>query len=60
MNIKKYREKSGISQMALAKIVGVSQQAVAAWESGKSYPSSDKLAGIAHTLGCTVDQIVRG
>ncbi len=41
------RDKSGISQMALAHQLGVSRQAVSRWESGDVTPTMDKLKALA-------------
>lgn len=51
------RKAAGLSQTMLAERCGVSQAAVAAWESGIKYPSADKLPLIAGTLGCTIDDL---
>lgn len=44
------RDKSGITQMALAHQLGVSRQAVTRWESGDTAPSMDKLKALAEDL----------
>src|SRR4051794_23304614 len=38
-----HREKAGLTQMALAAEVGISEKAVRNWEAGLSYPSSLNL-----------------
>ena len=52
-----YRNQIGISQRALAKKIGVSQQCVAKWETGNGNPRSDKLPLLAAVLNCTVDEL---
>ena len=59
MNIKKYREKSGITQQQLAAILGVSQSTVAMWETNNSLPRTEKLPEIAKALGCTIDELLK-
>ena len=59
MTIKERRTKVNISQKQLAKMVGVSQQAIAKWECGKSLPRSDKLPIVAKALSCSVDDILK-
>lgn len=46
-NVSKFRRLRGMSQLALANEIGVSQQAVARWESGKSAPRWHHQAAIA-------------
>ena len=57
--ISSYREKRGISQNELAALVGVTQSAVAKWETGDSMPRADKLCQLAEILNCTVDDLLR-
>ena len=56
--IKDLRKKSGMSQEKLAELVGVSRQAVAKWEAGKSSPATDNLFRLAEILGTTTEYIV--
>lgn len=58
-NIQSLRKKSGLRQAELALHLGVTQQAVAKWESGMSLPRADLLPKLASTLGCTVDELLR-
>ena len=48
------RKAAGLTQAALAAILGVSQ---AAWESGAKLPSAHKLPAIAEALSCTIDDL---
>jgi transcriptional regulator with XRE-family HTH domain len=48
--IKKSREQSGISQIALARTLGVSQPLVSAWERAKVAPSLEDLVAIESAL----------
>lgn len=51
------RKAAGYTQVEFAARLGVSQAAVAGWESGESYPSADKLPTIAEVLGCSIDEL---
>ena len=57
--IKYYREKNIFSQADIAERVGVSQQAVAKWETGKSMPRADKLSLLAKLLNCSIDDLFK-
>ena len=48
--LKQCRKKQGISQAELASKLGVTQQAVGKWESGKSSPDPTTVARIAELL----------
>ncbi len=57
MNIKKLRLNKNLSQKKLADKLNVSQQTVAKWENGKSFPRSELLPVIALTLGCKIEEL---
>jgi transcriptional regulator with XRE-family HTH domain len=57
-NIKRLREKAGLSQDALAKILGISRPAVTAIEQGRRRLSADELGRLAKALHVTADQII--
>jgi len=56
VNIAELRKQKGISQDALAKVVGVSGQAVSKWESGGS-PDLSLLPAIADYFDVSIDQL---
>ena len=58
-DIAKIRLKKRMSQRQMADKLGVTQQAVAKWETGKSMPRADMLPQLASILGCTVDELLR-
>ena len=58
INIKKIREEKGILQTELAEKLNINQSAVAAWETGKAFPRTERLREIASILGCTVDELL--
>lgn len=55
--IKAFRLKAGKTQEELAKAIGVTQGAVAQWESGITNPKISSLKAIADVLGCTLDDL---
>lgn len=60
LGLRSCRMKMGLTQVALASIIGVNQSTIADWEAGKKYPSADKLPLIARTLNCTIDELYSG
>mgnify|MGYP000408809380 CR=1 FL=1 len=55
--LKQCRKKQGVSQAELAAKLGVTQQAVGKWESGKSSPDPSTVARIAELLNTTADYL---
>ena len=56
--LKKYRKIYGISQAKLAKKIGVSQQAVAKWETDKATPDPYMLESISNFFNISVDMLL--
>lgn len=54
------RKRAGISQVDLAKALGVTQGAVSQWEMGITSPRPSMLLRLADVFGCTVDELLRG
>lgn len=54
------RTKAGLSQMAVAKEMGVSDAAVSMWETGKTRPRAGLLVKLAGLYCCTVDELLEG
>lgn len=46
------------TQDEIAKLLGVSQQSVAKWESGKSYPRSKTIRNLSLLFGVSADEIL--
>lgn len=55
--IRARRKAAGLTIEALAKELGVSLQAVGAWECGVALPSAARLPEIAAVLGCSIDDL---
>ena len=56
-NIKNLRQHASMTQVGLAEAMGVSQQAVALWEAGKSAPQAVDIPKLAAVLKCSYDQL---
>lgn len=56
--ITEYRKRAGLSQEALAELVGVSRQAVSKWELDDATPEVSKLVALAKVFGVTTDQLL--
>ena len=59
-NIKQLRVENHLTQRALAFQLGVSEQAVSKWETGKSYPDLFLLPAIAGIFEIQIDQLFYG
>lgn len=59
-HIRHQREKLGFSQELLAEKIGVSRQAVSKWETGLSFPSTQKLVMLADLFGISVTELLHG
>lgn len=52
-----FRKHKDITQDALAKLLGISNQAVSKWENGQSCPDIELLPKIADVFGITLDEL---
>lgn len=59
MGIKQQREQKGISQQDLASLFGVTQSAVAKWESREVAPRADKLIAMAKYFNCSIEELLQ-
>ena len=58
-NIKKYRQKAGMSQDKLSKLAEVTLHTIAKIESGSTLdPRVETVKKIADALGCSVDELL--
>lgn len=57
MELEKMRRGSGITQKELAEKVGVQQNTVSQWESGKRKVPSNLLPVLADILCCSIDEL---
>ena len=56
--IRDLRKQKKMSQSELAKIIGVTQTTITAWETGKAEPSSSTVANLADYFGVTTDYLL--
>lgn len=52
------RKKAGLSQEALAEILGVSRQAISKWETGEATPEAGKVFALSRAFGVTADWLL--
>lgn len=57
MTFSELRKRKGLSQVDLAKSLGVDQSTVSLWERGKTFPRRDMAFRLAVELGCTLDDL---
>lgn len=57
--LQKLRKEHGYSQEQLADLLQVSRQAVSKWESGMSYPETDKLIAISKLFSISLDSLLK-
>ncbi len=56
--LKELRAERGISQVALAQGIGVSNGIISLWENGLRDPTLTNLLAIAEVLGVSLDELV--
>lgn len=59
MSFSSAREKAGMTQNEVAKVLGVNQSAVSFWESGRNQPRAKQMVKLAKLYGVTVDELLR-
>lgn len=52
------RERAGLTQVQISKVLDIPQSTIASWETGRALPRADKLPQIAKLLKCTVDELL--
>ena len=57
-NLRRLRERRGLSQRQLARKIFVSQAALSAWETGQKIPALDRLSDLAEALGCNPSKLI--
>ncbi|MGB9860066.1 MAG: helix-turn-helix transcriptional regulator [Moorellaceae bacterium] len=57
-NLKQLREKRGLRQEDVAKMVGVERTTVANWERGAKQPSLETLVKLSQLFGVSLDELV--
>ncbi len=59
LTLKQLRLSRLLTQEAVARAVGVTQQTVATWEKGERYPQLTQMAKLAQFFGLSTDEITR-
>lgn len=54
------RKEQGITQTALADLLGITNRAVSNWETGECFPETAQLIPLANILNVTVDELLKG
>lgn len=57
-HIRHFRLRRLLSQAELAEKVGVTQAAIAQWETGKTKPVSDKLIKLSEALEVSIEELL--
>lgn len=57
MKIQVLREQAGLSQVDVARRLGLDKSTVCRWESGENVPRTDKLPILADLFGCSIDEL---
>lgn len=51
------RQQAGLTQVQVAKALGVVRTAVSMWETTDTYPRCEMIPALATLLGCTIDDL---
>ena len=57
-DFKQWRKSCNLSQEQLAKLTGISQQAISFWEQNKRTPNMDDCITLANLYGISLDELV--
>ncbi len=57
-NLRIIREKRNINQLKIAVDLGISQESISKYETGKAMPSKDILIKLADYLNCSIDYLL--
>lgn len=57
MEIKKYRERAGLTIAELARQMEVDRAAAFRWEAGTAMPRAEKIPKLAKILGCSISEL---
>ena len=58
--IKRLREENGLTQTALAELIGISSKAVSKWETSKGLPDISLIEPLSQALGVSVMELMSG
>ena len=60
VELKKKRKALGLTQVEMAKTLGITQTAYGNYELGKRNPKPEMLCKMSQVLKCTVDELLKG
>lgn len=58
MSFASARKRAKLTQVEVARAIGVDQSSVCLWETGKTMPRAAILSKLAALYGCTVDELL--
>jgi transcriptional regulator with XRE-family HTH domain len=58
--LREARERLGLKQSEVGKLMGVDDGTISRWELGKGYPAAPQLEGLAKALGESLDHLLLG
>lgn len=58
--LKNLREKAGLSQDSLARMLDISVSTVSKWEQGRGGPNKDNLSKLVRIFQCNYDDLLGG
>lgn len=56
-NLRRFRQKQGLTQLELGRKINYSEKAVSKWESGSAIPPATALLAVSDVLGVTLDDL---
>lgn len=59
MGLATERKKAGLTQADVAERLGITDSAVAQWETGRTFPKTALLPKLAELYGCTIDELLK-
>jgi transcriptional regulator with XRE-family HTH domain len=57
--IAELRQRAGLSQRDLARLLDLDETSISHWENGLSSPKGSRLPAVAEALGVTIDDLFR-
>lgn len=57
--LSRLRKENNLTQEQVADLLGVSRQAVSKWESGVTFPETEKLIRLSDLYGCSIDYLLK-
>lgn len=58
--LRAYMESRGFTQIAIARLLGVSQPTVSDWLNGNTKPTAERLLELSEKTGLSIDELLKG